>query len=116
MLQSLLAERFKLTLHHEVKEMPIYELVVGKNGSKLKESEADPAPLKSAPAKTDPYAPGADGYPVLAPGEKGTRVIMFRARLQAPQESMEEFAAELSWTVGQTVKDATRSKENTISG
>src|SRR5947207_312669 len=31
MLQNLLAERFKLSLHHESKELPIYGLVVGKN-------------------------------------------------------------------------------------
>ena len=38
MLQNLLAERFKLTLHHETKELPMYALVVGKGGPKLKES------------------------------------------------------------------------------
>src|SRR5207245_11222603 len=35
MLQTLLAERFKLTLHREKKVMPVYALVAGKNGSKL---------------------------------------------------------------------------------
>jgi uncharacterized protein (TIGR03435 family) len=39
MLQNLLAERFKLTLHHETKELPVYELIVAKGGLKLKESE-----------------------------------------------------------------------------
>jgi uncharacterized protein (TIGR03435 family) len=39
MLQSLLADRFKLALHRENKVMPVYALVVGKNGSKLKEAE-----------------------------------------------------------------------------
>src|SRR4051812_37386675 len=38
MLQNLLAERFHLTLHHDSKEFQGFELVVGKNGSKLKES------------------------------------------------------------------------------
>jgi uncharacterized protein (TIGR03435 family) len=33
--QALLAERFKLTIHRESKDMPIYELVVAKNGPKL---------------------------------------------------------------------------------
>ncbi len=42
MLQNLLAERFKLKLHREQKEMPVYGLVVGKGGVKMKEVE--PAP------------------------------------------------------------------------
>lgn len=42
MLQSMLADRFKLTLHHEAKELPIYVLVVAKNGPKLRESAVTP--------------------------------------------------------------------------
>lgn len=41
MLQTLLADRFKLTLHHETKDHPIYGLVAGKSGPKLKASEPD---------------------------------------------------------------------------
>lgn len=41
MLQRLLADRFKLGVHRETKEMPVYALEVGKNGPKLKESSAD---------------------------------------------------------------------------
>ena len=39
MLQNLLAARFKLTLHRDTREMPVYALVVGKGGSKLQEVE-----------------------------------------------------------------------------
>src|SRR4051794_38092776 len=35
MLQNLLAERFKLTLHRESRELPMYSLTVAKNGPKL---------------------------------------------------------------------------------
>jgi uncharacterized protein (TIGR03435 family) len=35
MVQSLLTERFKLAIHHEEKLMPVYELHVGKDESKL---------------------------------------------------------------------------------
>lgn len=38
-LQSLLAERFKLSVHRENKEGPVYELVVAKGGPKLKRVE-----------------------------------------------------------------------------
>jgi uncharacterized protein (TIGR03435 family) len=35
MLQALLADRFKLTLHGETRELPIYDLAVAKTGAKL---------------------------------------------------------------------------------
>ena len=35
MLQTLLRDRFKLRIHHETREMPIYAIVVGKNGPKF---------------------------------------------------------------------------------
>jgi len=36
MLQVLLADRFKLNFHHEMKQLPAYALVLGKNGPKMK--------------------------------------------------------------------------------
>jgi uncharacterized protein (TIGR03435 family) len=45
MIQKLMADRFKLTYHHESRELPAYVLTVGKNGPKLKTSEADPGAL-----------------------------------------------------------------------
>jgi len=38
-LRSLLADRFQLKLHRESRTIPVYELVTGPNGSKLKEDE-----------------------------------------------------------------------------
>lgn len=38
MLQNLLAERFQLAVHQETREKSVYALVIGKNGSKLKEN------------------------------------------------------------------------------
>jgi uncharacterized protein (TIGR03435 family) len=43
MLQALLIDRLKLTIHHETKELPIYSLVIAKNGPKLQETKPDPA-------------------------------------------------------------------------
>lgn len=39
MLQELLADRFKLTVHRETKNLPIYTLGITKNGSKLQEAK-----------------------------------------------------------------------------
>jgi len=41
MLQALLAERFKLVVHRESKELPIYVLVAGKGGPKSRAVEDD---------------------------------------------------------------------------
>jgi uncharacterized protein (TIGR03435 family) len=40
MLQRLLADRFKLAVHREQREMPVYALVVAKGGAKLKVADA----------------------------------------------------------------------------
>ncbi len=39
MLQALLADRFKLTIHRETKALPAYSLLIAKNGPKLKEAK-----------------------------------------------------------------------------
>jgi uncharacterized protein (TIGR03435 family) len=43
MLQALLADRFKLVVHRENKEQPVYALVVGKGGLKMKAAVPEPA-------------------------------------------------------------------------
>jgi uncharacterized protein (TIGR03435 family) len=46
MLQALLADRFNLKLRRESKDLPVYEVTVGKNRPKLKEISADsPRPV-----------------------------------------------------------------------
>src|SRR5262245_24439362 len=50
MLQALLVERFKLTVRREKKDMPVYALVVGKNGPKLEKAEEDGAGVAAPPA------------------------------------------------------------------
>jgi uncharacterized protein (TIGR03435 family) len=56
MLQSLLEERFKLTLRREMKEHSVYVLLAGKDGPKLKVAEINPA-------NQSVTAPGPDGKP-----------------------------------------------------
>jgi bla regulator protein BlaR1 len=47
MLQALLADRFQLKVHRETREVPMYALVVAKNGAKLQESSVDDQPRGS---------------------------------------------------------------------
>ena len=41
MLQAMLADRCKLQVHFETKEMPVYDLVIAKHGLKMKEASAN---------------------------------------------------------------------------
>jgi uncharacterized protein (TIGR03435 family) len=58
MLQALLEDRFKLKIHRETREVPVYELTVAKGGPKLQ-----PYKEGSCTARTLPPAP-------LTPGQK----------------------------------------------
>jgi uncharacterized protein (TIGR03435 family) len=58
MLQALLAERFKLAIHRYNRELPVYALVVGRNGPKLQEAAPDAAVAAPAPSGARPlYTP-----------------------------------------------------------
>jgi len=112
MLQNLLAERFHLAVHRDKKEGTVYELVVGKNGPKLKESAEEPAPKEGLPP-SPPRPPGppkldANGFPVL-PAGRGPGMMMMNgnATMRFPQASMEMFARMLSNQVWAPVTDAT---------
>ena len=62
MLQALLADRFKLTAHRENKDHPVYALVPGKGGPKLKEAVAEPEAPPASDAKPQGIVIGtADG-------------------------------------------------------
>ena len=65
MLQALLADRFKLTYHHEKKDDPVFALIVGKGGPKLAESPPD------APRAADAGPAGAASPPGPASGLLG---------------------------------------------
>ena len=118
MLQNLLAERFKLTLHRETKELPVYSLVLAKSGSKLKESAETAPPAELEPGALPPLPPGGpkmgpDGFPIMpagmaAPG--GQMMIMMmpgRARLFGQHQPLQNLVARLSQQLNRPVIDAT---------
>jgi uncharacterized protein (TIGR03435 family) len=110
MLQNLLAERFKLTLHRETKDLPMYALVVAKNGPKLKVSVDDAATAKAggSAATMGRVTVGKDGFPVL-PG-RGAASMSFmngNARMTASGQSMARLAEMLSSQLDLPVVDMT---------
>jgi uncharacterized protein (TIGR03435 family) len=46
MIQALLADRFHLALHRETRQLPIYALVVGKTGPKLRAADSSAMPAR----------------------------------------------------------------------
>jgi uncharacterized protein (TIGR03435 family) len=112
MLRALLEERFKLAIHRETREMPIYALVVGKNGPKMKEAEADP----NAPA---PDAARSAVRTSLDCGPRGETVVpagwyMNRGpgRVEAHSVNMASLVNMLGALLGRPVMDQTGLKGN----
>jgi uncharacterized protein (TIGR03435 family) len=111
MLQKLLADRFKLKLHKETKELAIYSLGIAKNGPKLKKAAPDPPPDANDATDGPPSAGGgkiakdAEGYPVLRPGMT-MAMAGDRARI-ANQEYMQWLVDMLAGQTGRPVVDAT---------
>jgi uncharacterized protein (TIGR03435 family) len=107
MMQALLAERFGLKVHKESKEVPVYSLVVGKNGPKLKKAaDTPPPPLPNV--ATPPLPAGGRGP---GPGRPGmTRMMMQpggKMHVNATGMALSSFAEMLSRQVGKPVFDDT---------
>jgi bla regulator protein BlaR1 len=94
MLQALLADRCKLTLHRETKDLPVYALAIAENGPKLQEAKPG-----------DTYANGIKG-PNGHPGGPGN-IRMGRGTLTGQALSMADFVRVLSDQLGRPVLDKT---------
>jgi uncharacterized protein (TIGR03435 family) len=108
MLQSLLAERFQLKLHHETKELPVYVLVVAKNGPKLERGDSN------TPAKTDyTEVPGAisfHNYPMAGLAEQLSRRIFSLDRPVVDQTGLEGVYT-VTLKLADSLKDLKRAAE-----
>jgi uncharacterized protein (TIGR03435 family) len=95
MLGVVLAERFHLKLHTQIKQLPVYELTVGKGGPKF---EPTPATV-----------PGGDALPNdgPSPGSTGINPSNGTASLTGNTVSMSILATDLSEQLDRTVIDRT---------
>ncbi len=81
MLRALLADRFKLALHRETRNLPVYALVIAKGGPKLKEVDPETLNRQAAGAGGSPDAPpppSPDGaeHAGTPPSGPGLRVVI----------------------------------------
>ena len=47
MIQALLADRFQLTMHRETRQLPVYNLVIGKGGATMKMADSNAEPTRT---------------------------------------------------------------------
>jgi uncharacterized protein (TIGR03435 family) len=90
MLQALLADRFMLALHRETRELPVYSLVVAKNGPKIHQS------------KTDDVVAGSNGRGGRAPG-----MTAKNGSIKGHSVTLASFADFLAAQLGRPVLDKT---------
>jgi uncharacterized protein (TIGR03435 family) len=108
MLQNLLAERMKLALHKEHRQVDGYALVVGTNGPKLKESSSveDASPGSRLKVTLD-----EDRFVIIPPGQPTSGVRTYRNgnlfSMGTGRGSMEQLARELTRALRCPVVDST---------
>ena len=79
MLQTLLVERFKLTQHRETRLLTTYSLVIGKNGSKLRDAKPD---------EVSSVQPGQLGHLVFRKQGLGSLVNTIANAMDTPVDDM----------------------------
>jgi uncharacterized protein (TIGR03435 family) len=122
MVQSLLEDRFRLKAHLETRELPIYELVVGRDGPKIKRSADQappvlsmtlPGPCEPASSTTPPPFPGGRGGlpfgPGVAPPRGSTFMMMGTSGMtvRATATRMAMVIGMLQQQLGRTIVDKT---------
>ena len=99
MLQSLLADRFQLKIHHETREVPVYALTVAKGGFKLQPSKEGSC-----------IAPGDIGAH-LEPGQKPCGIPMTRVTgpnmIMEIEGSVDQFCKVIGVSMGRPVINKT---------
>ena len=125
MVQSMLEDRFQLKAHVETRDMPVYNLVVGKDGPKLKASadQTPPAPIvlfgqlcgtvPAAPTALPSFpAPGADMSKFMSQLPRGSMITLMQQQagaitLQGTATSVSTLVSRLKLYTGRQVIDKT---------
>jgi uncharacterized protein (TIGR03435 family) len=114
MLRNLLAERFKMELHHEIRNLPIYELTVAKGGLRLRAtsgpatSAAEPRPFKQGDL---PQAPaGRWGLVPRACAKSDTPAPCGPAQVLGNAQGMADIAEMVTSLLGRLAVDKTAVK------
>jgi uncharacterized protein (TIGR03435 family) len=106
MLQTLLADRFRLKAHRESREMPVYLLALGKGGLKIQplaEGACTPLDLTHPPAPPKPGDPPPNLCGVMMMGPTGRGDMM----VEVQGSTMTQFAQRLSGRLDRPVVDKT---------
>jgi uncharacterized protein (TIGR03435 family) len=93
MLQALLTGRFRLKVHRETRQLPVYGLTMGNSGPKLKEA-------------SESYCVAPPSGPPPSSGYCGRSVVSF-GRMTSRKVSMQKFAGSLSEVMDRPVLDMT---------
>ena len=120
MLRNLLVERFHLQAHRETKDLPIYALLVGKNGPKLQASdpaaaEEDEKARAAGGFQRPKVTMGPDGFPQIPPDARipGTFTValssgeFLRTKLFARHQNMDQLAGTIAGYLKRPVVDQT---------
>ena len=106
MIRSLLAERFKLAVHTETKDSPIYALVLargdGRLGPELKKSETDCAAVIAASRSRGPGGPPPGQGPLMQCG-----IQIGPGTMTVGGSTLAQFANSLGMFAGRVVLDRT---------
>jgi uncharacterized protein (TIGR03435 family) len=109
MLQTLLRDRFQLKMHRESKEFPVYAVVAGKGGLKLKESPLDPETEGDGKGAVNVTATGGSGGTSASYG-RGAAYSLANNKFEARKLSMAQLAESLGRFIERPVVDMTELK------
>ena len=117
MMRSLLAERFALQVHHETREMPIYELIVARDdkrlGAQLQQatSECRPVRVPNGAPKPPPPPPGDPGAEAIPRSDDGMDMrcgaLFGPGFITLRQFTMDRFARDLTMVARRVVVNKT---------